>query len=58
MAIAASWPDQMHLEVEPILQLPLFTSSLQVLDARYGETRFRTFSDAVMWVIILICESS
>lgn len=48
MAIAASWPDQMHLEVEPILQLPLFSTALQMLDVCYGEPRFRTFSDAII----------
>jgi hypothetical protein len=48
MAIAASWPDQMHLEVEPILELPMFTQSLQVIDVQYREARFRTFSDALV----------
>lgn len=48
MAIAASWPDEMHLEVEPILELPIFARSLQVIDVRYQEARFRTFSDALM----------
>lgn len=50
MAIAASWTDEMHLEVEPILELPIFARSLRVTDVRYQEARYRTFSDALLWV--------
>ncbi|KAG8678088.1 hypothetical protein FRC08_018080, partial [Ceratobasidium sp. 394] len=47
MEIAAHWPNEMHLEVEPILELPLFAQSLQVTDVQYRDVRFRTFSDAL-----------
>ncbi|KAG9081120.1 hypothetical protein FRC06_005810, partial [Ceratobasidium sp. 370] len=47
MEIASHWPNEMHLEVEPILELPLFARSLQVTDVQYRDVRFRTFSDAL-----------
>ncbi|KAG9081121.1 hypothetical protein FRC06_005811, partial [Ceratobasidium sp. 370] len=47
MEIASHWPTGMHLEVEPILELPLFARSLQVTDVQYRDVHFRTFSDAL-----------
>ncbi|KAG8744095.1 hypothetical protein FRC10_010776 [Ceratobasidium sp. 414] len=47
MEIATHWPNEMHLEVEPILELPLFARSLRVTDVQYRGVRFRTFSDAL-----------
>ncbi|KAH7310392.1 hypothetical protein B0J17DRAFT_585986, partial [Rhizoctonia solani] len=48
MGIATYWPSDMHLEVEPILQLPLFSSAIQALDDRYAECTYQTFSNAVI----------
>ncbi|CAE6531431.1 unnamed protein product, partial [Rhizoctonia solani] len=48
MGIATYWPNDMHLEVEPILQLPLFSSAIQALDDRYAECSYQTFSNAVV----------
>ncbi|KAG8787357.1 hypothetical protein FRC12_015643 [Ceratobasidium sp. 428] len=47
MEIATYWTNETHLEVEPILELPLFARSLQVTDVQYRDVRFRTFSDAL-----------
>ncbi|KAG9081937.1 hypothetical protein FRC07_014370 [Ceratobasidium sp. 392] len=47
MEIATYWSNETHLEVEPILELPLFARSLQVTDVQYRDIRFRTFSDAL-----------
>ncbi|CAE6480007.1 unnamed protein product [Rhizoctonia solani] len=48
MGIAAYWPNDMHLEVEPILQLPLFSSRIRTLDDQYAECTYRTFSNAIV----------
>ncbi|KAJ1300980.1 hypothetical protein OPQ81_003404 [Rhizoctonia solani] len=48
MGIATYWPNDMHLEVEPLLQLPLFSKSIQVVDGQYAECTYRTFSNAVV----------
>ncbi|CAE6475550.1 unnamed protein product [Rhizoctonia solani] len=48
MGIATYWPNDMHLEVEPILQLPLFSSAIRTLDDQYAECTYRTFSNAVL----------
>ncbi|CAE7171213.1 unnamed protein product [Rhizoctonia solani] len=47
MGIATYWPNNMHLEVEPILRLPLFSSGIRVLDDQYAECTYRTFANAV-----------
>ncbi|CAE6502185.1 unnamed protein product [Rhizoctonia solani] len=47
MGIATYWPNDMHLEVEPILQLPLFSSAIRTLDDQYAECNYRTFSNAI-----------
>ncbi|CAE6412204.1 unnamed protein product [Rhizoctonia solani] len=48
MGIATYWPNNMHLEVEPILQLPLFSSTIRTLDDQYAECTYRTFSNAIV----------
>ncbi|CEL64057.1 hypothetical protein RSOLAG1IB_11041 [Rhizoctonia solani AG-1 IB] len=47
MGIATYWPNDMHLEVEPILQLPLFSGSIRELESQYAESTYRTFANAV-----------
>ncbi|KAG8698776.1 hypothetical protein FRC11_014164, partial [Ceratobasidium sp. 423] len=48
MGIATYWPNDLHLEVEPILQLPLFSNSIRTLDNQYAVCTYRTFSNAVV----------
>ncbi|CAE6353168.1 unnamed protein product [Rhizoctonia solani] len=47
MGIATYWPNDMHLEVEPILQLPLFSGSIRELESQYAESTYRTFANAI-----------
>ncbi|CAE6397136.1 unnamed protein product [Rhizoctonia solani] len=56
MGIATYWPNDMHLEVEPILQLPLFSSVIQTLDDRYAECSYQTFSNAVAYVSLSLLQ--
>ncbi|CAE6346143.1 unnamed protein product [Rhizoctonia solani] len=47
MGIAGYWQNDMHLEVEHILQLPLFSKSVQVMSDQYAECTYRTFANAI-----------
>ncbi|CEL58971.1 hypothetical protein RSOLAG1IB_08969 [Rhizoctonia solani AG-1 IB] len=47
MGIAGYWQNDMHLEVEHILQLPLFSQSVQVMSDQYAECTYRTFANAI-----------
>ncbi|KAF8729986.1 Ring finger, partial [Rhizoctonia solani] len=47
MGIAPYWPNNMHLEVEPILELPLFSGSIRRLDSQYADSSPRTFLNII-----------
>jgi hypothetical protein len=53
MGIATYWPNDMHLEVEPILQLPLFSGSIRELESQYAESTYRTFANAVRYALLI-----
>ncbi|KAG8690139.1 hypothetical protein FRC11_013580 [Ceratobasidium sp. 423] len=47
MGIATHWPNDLHLEVDPILRLPLFSNSIRALDNQHAVCTSRTFFNIV-----------
>ncbi|QRV98824.1 Zinc finger, C3HC4 type (RING finger) protein [Ceratobasidium sp. AG-Ba] len=48
MEITSFWSDQMHLEVEAIMDLPMFARSLKLKDEQYKKVHWRVFSDTAI----------
>ncbi|QRV92615.1 hypothetical protein RhiJN_20633 [Ceratobasidium sp. AG-Ba] len=47
MEIASFWHNEMHLEVETIIELPMFARSLQLTEEQYRRVTPRTFSEII-----------